>query len=152
MSKIKNIIIFTSITVVFILIYIFFIKPEPVTENLVSTPSNAALPDIVDIGSNMNMENKSSFIAKDFLSLLLNVKNIKLDDTIFSEVAFDSLRDSSIVLVPDGNEGRPNPFAQLGSDKVVPTSPTSPVTPTPIDSSIPVNIPAGTNTTSQPIN
>lgn len=127
MSKIKNIIIFTTITVIFILIYIFFIKSEPVTENLVSSPSNTTLPNIVDLSTNAKEENKTAFIAKDFLSLLLNVKNIKLDDTIFSEIAFDSLRDSSIILVPDGNEGRPNPFAQFGSDKIVPTSPTSPI-------------------------
>lgn len=118
MSKIKNIIIFTTITAVFILIYIFFIKPKPVTENLVSSPSDTVLPSMVDLGSNINEGNKTSFIAKDFLSLLLNVKNIKLDDTIFSEIAFDSLRDSSIVLIPDDNEGRPNPFAPLGSDKI----------------------------------
>lgn len=129
MSKIKNIIIFTTITVLFILIYIFFIKPKPVTENLISSPSNTVLPNIVDANLNISEGNKTSLVAKDFLTLLLNVKNIKLDDTIFSEIAFDSLRDSSIVLIPDGNEGRPNPFAPLGIDKII-SSPTSPISPT----------------------
>jgi hypothetical protein len=74
-------------------------------------------------------------VAKDFFALLLNVKNIKLDDAILSDPAFLSLRDSSIVLVPDGNEGRPNPFAKFGNDAVVipttPVAPSSPVSPTP---------------------
>lgn len=126
MSKIKNILIFTTITVIFILIYIFFIKPKPVTENLVSSQSSTVLPNMVDMGTNINQENNTSLVAKDFLTLLLNVKNIKLDDAIFSEIAFDSLRDSSIVLIPDGNEGRPNPFAPLGNDKIIPTSPVAP--------------------------
>ena len=51
--------------------------------------------------------------------VLLNVKNIKLDDSIFSDIAFSNLRDSSITLIPDGTEGRPNPFAPIGSDASV---------------------------------
>jgi len=130
MPNIKNIIIFTTIAAAFILIYIFFIKPAPVQENLTSLPSSTALPNIDGSGADANTENKTSLVAKDFLALLLNVKNIKLDDAIFSDIAFDSLHDSSIVLIPDGNEGRPNPFAQFGNDNVVtPVTPIVPVAP-----------------------
>jgi hypothetical protein len=133
MPNIKNIIIFITIAAAFILIYIFFIKPAPVPENLTSSPSNIMLPNIDGSGADANTKNKTSLVAKDFLALLLNVKNIKLDDAIFSDIAFGSLHDSSIVLIPDGNEGRPNPFAQFGNDNVVtpvaPVAPATPVTP-----------------------
>ena len=73
----------------------------------------------VSPASATNIPDANSLIAKDFLNLLLNVKNIKLDDSIFADNAFNSLRDSSIVLTPDGNEGRPNPFAPLGSENII---------------------------------
>lgn len=113
MQKIKNIIIFVTIAAIFVLIYIFFIKPKPEEGSLVSSTSPVNVNETVsDTGST----NNTSLIAKDFLTLLLNVKDIKLNDSIFSDPAFNSLRDSSIVLEPDGTEGRPNPFAQFGSE------------------------------------
>jgi hypothetical protein len=126
MPKIKNIIIFISIAAVFILIYVFFIqKPETPESNLI-TSSSTSLPDI----DSSNVENvvtgTQNTVAQEFLTLLLSVKNIKLDDAIFSDVAWSSLRDSSIMLVPDGNEGRPNPFAPIGFDVV--TTPPAPLT------------------------
>lgn len=118
MPKIKNIIIFLAIGTAFVLIYIFFIKPS--TDNaptLISSGETATIPDIP-------AENADETITQDFLSLLLNVKNIRLNDAIFSDSAFASLHDSSIVLVQDGNEGRINPFAPIGNDVTTPLSPT----------------------------
>ena len=111
MPTTKNIIIFTAIATALILIYVFFIKKAPDTATLItSTPA----PFSQDTG----LPDPNSAIAKDFLTLLLSVKNIKLDDAIFSDNAFSSLRDSSITLIPDGNEGRMNPFAPFGTDSV----------------------------------
>ena len=107
MSKIKNIIILVVIGAILVLIYIFLIKAPDETATLVSSSGVAPATTTTD-----------SSVAKDFLTLLLNVKNIKLDDAIFSDSAFGALRDSSITLTPDGNEGRPNPFAPLGIDIV----------------------------------
>ena len=138
MPKIKNIIIFTAIAATFVLIYIFFIRPSPEEENLVVSPSTTILPDIG--GSSTSSQVVAPLVAKDFLALLLNVKNIKLDDAILSDPAFLTLRDSSIVLIPDGNEGRPNPFAKFGNDAVtMPTTPTSPVSPTTVPPTTPPN-------------
>jgi len=108
-SKIKNIIIFVVIGVALILVYIFFFKPAPPTANL--TSSNGA-----PVVQNTATTTQTNQVGGDFLSLLLSVKSIKLDDSIFSDPAFATLRDSSIELVPDGTEGRPNPFAPIGSD------------------------------------
>lgn len=109
MPKIKNILIFLGIAAVFVGIYIYFIKPKAPVANLVSsTPLSTA-------GNEAAVEDNPQ-IAQDFLNLLLSVKSIKLNDAIFSDEAFISLHDSSIVLIPDGNEGRINPFAPIGSD------------------------------------
>ena len=123
MPKIKNIIIFIAIGTIFVLIYIFFIKPAPKdAATLISSSGTSVV-------SNTVAGNTNEAIAQDFLSLLLNVKNIKLDDAIFSDVAFISLDDSnSITLIPDGTEGRINPFAKFGNDvaTILPTTCTLP--------------------------
>ena len=123
MPKIKNIIIFISIGAAFVLIYTFFIKGS--SDDSATLVSSGETPAIVGDGaSNTTLATTSNGLATaDFLNLLLSVKSIKLDDSIFSDKAFISLRDSSIVLVPDGNEGRINPFAQLGGDAVAPINP-----------------------------
>jgi preprotein translocase subunit SecG len=118
MSEIKNIIIFVVIITALVLIYIFFIKPSSSDQSNLVSSSGASLPNVNGLSSETNAQNTSSLMTKDFLALLLNVKNIKLDDAILSDPAFSSLRDSSIILVPDGTEGRPNPFAQFGNDAV----------------------------------
>src|SRR3989339_183611 len=110
MPTIKNIIIFLTIGGVFVLIYIFFLKPAPSVAPLVSSA-----PSTVASNTETTVED-NQLVAKDFLTLLLSVKSIKLNDTIFSDPAFGSLHDSSITLTPDGTEGRVNPFAPLGTD------------------------------------
>ncbi len=109
MPKIKNIIIFLAIGVAFVLIYIFFIKPKPPVPALVSSPGISVVPD-TSAGS------ANGKITQDFLNLLLSVKSVKLDDSIFSDSAFTSLHDSSITLTPDATQGRINPFAPLGAE------------------------------------
>lgn len=108
--KIKNAIIFISIGIVMILIYVFFIKKDTPQSNLVTTTDSSTTAAVQVVG----MSKEDSELAKDFLSLLLSVKNIKIEDSIFSDAAFIGLRDSSISLNPDGTEGRPNPFAPVG--------------------------------------
>ncbi len=126
MPKIRNIIIFATIGAILVLIYIFFIKSSS-DEDVVLISSVPAVSETTTTTSG-----DTSVIAQEFLTLLLSVKGIKLNDAIFSTNAFNSLRDSSIVLVPDGNEGRPNPFAPIGVDIVVsPPSTTPPLSTTP---------------------
>jgi hypothetical protein len=112
MPSIKNIIIFVGIGLVMVLVYLFLIKGDAEQANLSSdTPLGVAGDSQVPEGGPM--------IGQEFLTILLNIKNIKLEDSIFSNPAFLSLKDSSIVLLPDGNEGRPNPFAPIGTDNIV---------------------------------
>ena len=120
MLKIKNILIFLGIALVLILAYFFIFKKSPDQPSLVSSSGNTILP--------ITAQSTTSTISQDFLAVLLSVKNIKIDDSIFSDPAFLSLNDSTIELISDGTEGRPNPFAPLGSDVstaalVIPTVP-----------------------------
>ena len=134
MPKIRNIIIFIAIAGVFVLIYIYFIKPPAPTDNLITTtttlPSGSTTGATTSGVASSDTTDATGAVAADFLALLLNVKNIKLDDSIFSNPAFNSLHDSSITLTPDGTEGRPNPFAQFGNDSVS-TSPNTTNLPNP---------------------
>ncbi len=55
-------------------------------------------------------------ISDKFLALLLNMRTIKLDQSIFSDAAFTSLKDFSTTITPEANPGRANPFAPIGVD------------------------------------
>lgn len=122
---IKNIIIFVAVAIAFVLVYIFFIKPEPEQGNLVSTGTST------ETAQDNNLNQPTRIDTEDFLSVLLSVKSIKLDDSIFSDVAFTTLNDSNVVLTPDGTEGRPNPFAPVGSDFTGTSATPAPTTTTP---------------------
>ena len=112
MPSLRNIIIFVSIAAILILGYVFLIKEEPEEANLISSTPNSP------IAFAPTSSPGTDLIATDFLSMFLNVKNIRLEESIFSDPAFLSLRDSSIVLIPDGSEGRPNPFAPVGFEAI----------------------------------
>ncbi len=113
-SKIKNIIILVGVALVLIFVYFYFFagkKDQPLISNSPSATTTGATTSNED----------TSAISQELLSVLLNIKNIKIDNSIFSSKAFSSLRDSSVEIVPDGQEGRVNPFAPIGSDPVVET-------------------------------
>lgn len=78
--------------------YYFFNKNTPQEANITSSTSNST-----SVGNVANTQ-------------VNNVSGIRLDTSIFSNPAFLSLRDSSVILIPRGNEGRPNPFAPIGVD------------------------------------
>ncbi len=124
--KIKNIIIFLAIGIILIIVYSYFIKGgsnevAPLSSTANNPMGNSSAGELAD---------QNSAIAQDFLALLLNVKGITLQDSIFSDPAFTSLKDSSIELVPDGNEGRPNPFAPIGTDVLLSINPSGNATST----------------------
>jgi hypothetical protein len=134
MPSIRNILIFVSIAAAMVVSYVVFIKSDEPVDNLVVSPAEV-LPDAISGDEAVPVSLDDAIMAEDFLNLLLSVKNIKLDDAIFREVAWSNLVDSSIELVPSGDEGRPNPFAPLGVDVLSPTPveafPPAPVAPAP---------------------
>lgn len=83
--------------------YNTFFKPSGTdTQNLSSTGSQASAP-----------------IGQDFLNLLLQIKDLNIDPSIFSNPVYLSLQDDGLPIV-DEPVGRDNPFAPLtaGSDSV----------------------------------
>jgi len=120
--KIKNIIIFVGVGVALVLVYIFFFKKPPEQTGLTITPTDSTLPTTTT--TDATSQNNSA-ISADFLSKLLSVKSITLDDSIFSNSVFATLHDSSIDLTPDGTQGRPNPFAPIGTDVLQATNGTN---------------------------
>lgn len=67
-------------------------------------------------GGVVAMPGAAGDINKEFLSLLLNIRSIKLDGSVFQNRGFTSLSDTSIILAAPDNIGRRNPFAPIGSD------------------------------------
>lgn len=130
MSKsIKNIIIFIIILVILAVAYfMFFGKTKAPTNttsssNLQTTATGAAPTNsVVNTNANAMTSAEATKISQEFVNQLLNLQAIKLNDDIFSSLAFQSLQDFSIVLVQPGNEGRPNPFAPFGADEAIPNS------------------------------
>lgn len=127
--NIRNLIIFVVIGLALSAGYYFFLRnPEP-AGNLVPVSTLQSGGSSVATTANSAEQNA---LAQNFLTLLLNVKNIKIDTNIFSDKSFETLNDSSIVITPDTNPGRPNPFAQFGNDTVENIDGNSLPTPTPV--------------------
>jgi len=116
--QIRNIILFGGIGLLLVFVYFTFIKSDSSTESTLVVSPAAGLPYTPSAGLGSN---GASSVTSEFLSVLLNIKSIQLDDSIFSEPAFLTLKDSTKILVQDSTEGRPNPFAPIGIDSI-PTS------------------------------
>lgn len=116
--------------IVGVVYFVFFGNKAPVetasTNGSLQSSSGAPVSGIIQDTPASTVE--ASQIGQEFVNQLLNLQAIKLDDGVFSSLAFQSLEDFTIILVQPGNEGRPNPFAPFGSDGVDPNVP--PVTPT----------------------
>lgn len=98
------------VLVVLVLIYFILVRQKKEEPGLVSVENS-------DLSSEAgNIE--ESLITKEFLGLLLNVREIQINDEIFSSPSFTSLRDTTIKIMggEGGEKGRANPFAPVGSD------------------------------------
>lgn len=133
----KVLVIVGIIVLIIVLVTIFSGKNETQTGSLISSSG--------DVVSPVTGEDE---IGEEFLVTLLNLRTIQLDETLFSDQKFRSLEDFTITLIPEGNVGRSNPFAPIGTDvdtttAGTTTSSTSFTTPTP-NTQTPVPPPSGT--------
>lgn len=105
MSKlIKRLIIFAVIFILVVVGYSIFFKKD------------ATVGDLVTEGAFDAGGGDTQLVGDEFIGLLTDVQSIKLDGGIFTSSPFATLEDFSITLVQLGNEGRPNPFAPIGTD------------------------------------
>lgn len=110
----KNAMLFVTIGVLSVLIYVFVIKKDEPEANLTSStgnPLNTTIP--INTVEETVIDSETS---QNILATLSNLKNITLDDSIFASNSFLSLKDGTVPLLQDGPEGRPNPFAPFGVD------------------------------------
>jgi hypothetical protein len=96
MKRYQNLIIIGLIIIAAFFAYSFFFaaKPEAALSSTAPTASNS--------------------VDQDLITLLLQLRAIKLDNSIFTNPVFTSLQDFSQALVPEA-VGRTNPFAPLGA-------------------------------------
>lgn len=94
-SEIKNIVVFVAILGGLYFAYTFFFKDN-----------SAAITTIGPSGA-------GGEIGGDILPTLLEIKDIRLDQSIFADPVFKSLQSFSVEL-PKEESGRPNPFSSVG--------------------------------------
>ena len=113
-SKLKTILIIVGVIVLIgAVIYFVSSKSSPTeSRGLVTngTAATAVTPSATP----------GSTIGREFVSMLLNLREITLDNSLFNDPAFISLNDYTITLVQPGGEGRANPFAPF-TTTVVPS-------------------------------
>ena len=105
--KTKNILIFVALAVIIGISAFYFLRKNPEEADLVSTAGTATTP-------TSSVGTLDSSTTNSFLTLLLSVRSVSLDDSIFNDRVFNSLRDSTVYIYPDDNNGRLNPFAPIG--------------------------------------
>ena len=103
-KKYKNIVLIIVIAVIIFTLYSIFFE-DRVSDSLLS-------------GSSGDTDAQSAAVGKEFLSVLLELRSLELKTDIFSDRTFLILRDFSQTVEPQPT-GRPNPFANIGNDRVI---------------------------------
>jgi hypothetical protein len=116
-KTLKKIIIVLVVLVVIGIGASFFTSDSSFQNPLQSTlTGDTAAPLTQNATTNQGLVNTEE-INREFVSTLLNLQAINLNDDIFSEPAFTVLVDNTVRLNQPGNEGRLNPFAPIGTDQ-----------------------------------
>ena len=106
----RNILIIVGAAAVLTVVYFIFFKKG-------STDSTSSLQTVAGSDTTPTLSTGDIQVtSQQFLSELLNIDSIKIDDSIVTNPAFTVLVDLSNPIEPDTNPGRINPFAPLGSD------------------------------------
>ncbi len=138
--KIKNIIIFAGIFILLVVGYVVFFKKDNTQTPALVTTSGVA-------GSSTQSTVAGGDVGREFLTTLLNLQNIKLDDSIFTNTAFLNLKDFELTLIQETNPGRTNPFLPLGTDSGSTNSSVGTTIITPLPPASPTPTTGGSNTT-----
>jgi len=101
-TKYKTIVLIIAIVVVVFALYLYFLDRDDKGPLL---------------GSESVSSGASAIVGKEFLATLLELRSLKLDETIFSKKSFISLVDFSQEVLPQP-AGRTNPFLEIGVDPV----------------------------------
>lgn len=97
-SLVKKLIIGTVIFILLVVAWRVFTGNQDAQEELVRSSGGGTLTDI-----------NGSSVEDTFVDTLLNVSNITIDTSLWSEKAYSNLRDFSVILIPE-SVGRDNPY------------------------------------------
>jgi hypothetical protein len=111
LGKYKTLIITVVLIAAGAIFYTLYLKPAGGVEILTSSGENAALAPV----------------ENDFISMLFELRAVKIDGRIFQDSIFRSLKDYSQDIKPEP-VGRRNPFAPIGVDPIDATVGTSSAT------------------------
>lgn len=103
----KIIIVGTAIFIVFVCARIFQSETQAQEEEPLVVPDAAPAE-----------EGSRNQAGREILALLSDLRSINLDGSIFSDPAFQALKDTTVKLTEEP-KGRPNPFAPIGKDVVL---------------------------------
>ena len=67
------------------------------------------------------VDTSNSTDAQQIYSLLQQMSQVKLDDSLFTNPSFQNLRDNTVIFSA-GTPGRANPFAPIGTNGAAPTT------------------------------
>ncbi len=122
MSKIRNIIIFVVILGGIVYAWNSFSKNDTPTDQLLTVESGNS-----NVLAGETVPGSAEDVGQGFLDTLLSLRTIKLDRSLLDRDSFKELRDFTKELIPQNNQGRPNPFAPIGTD--IEVSPSASPTP-----------------------
>ena len=106
-SFLKNSIVITGVALLLWAGYVTFLKKDT------SVNQNAAL-----VSENvLDGDSPQAQSGREILALLLNLKSLKLDASIFNDPVFISLVDFG-QNIPERSHGRTNPFAPIGAGNI----------------------------------
>lgn len=108
MPNIKNIVIFVVVAIALYGGYTYFFGGTPDVQD------PGVLSSQGDPNATASLDGNDP--GQEFLAILLNLKTIKLDQSVFNSNSFTHLQDFTRVIAPATNVGRPNPFAPIGTD------------------------------------
>jgi hypothetical protein len=114
-SKIFKIVIILVIVAVLVAVYILFLQPDESSQGSLSSSVNEGNP----VAQNDSTEAQGDAVNQELVATLTSLQEINLSGAIFENEAFMALEDISRPLLREGNEGRRNPFAPIGSDVVI---------------------------------
>ena len=109
----RNMIIIIAVVVVALIAYIVFFKKDDSaqTGGLTTLAGDTTTPGAATSDVQVT--------SQQFLTELLNIDSINIDNSIVTNPAFVVLKDRSLPIDPDNDPGRINPFAPIGAENQV---------------------------------
>lgn len=112
-KTIKKILIALAVVIALLVVYSLFAQ----NQGAAGQKSNSSLSSLVG-GSALGQvrETDVTLANAEILKILGSIKDIQLDDDIFSNPVFTKLKDNRFIIPKPVRIGRPNPFLPLGFD------------------------------------